>query len=163
MPKGFGALYRTAGTRAGDDIAALASAGLSLRHPRTKRITMLDAEGEQVDVDAQTLALRIDEVEGESGIVFQTWIDADTDVVCTASVLPRQRLRVLELSFYGLSADEIQLPINALFAVAATSKARVVGIVVDRTGTTADHDWDTEIERRLAAAEDGSADVFLFA
>jgi hypothetical protein len=133
--------------RARDRVVGLEAAGMSLAHPGTGRITAISADdesiGEQVDID-RTALLRRAAVESDANFSFQYWIDVDVDVFCTIERLAPD-LVAQRLYLDGLTVEQMRLVIGIVVDQIRAAAGSTRGLILDRSGGSAQEDWDAVI------------------
>ncbi|MFD4906435.1 hypothetical protein [Kitasatospora purpeofusca] len=136
--------YRT--RTSGQDFARLAGAfgraGIHLVQPGLDTAVLLDAEGEHVRLPAERVAELVGLSLGD--LTVKWWFTPDDDLVCG-----------IAYSGYGwekhtyfldaLTAREADTVTEVLLGEARARPEETTALVVDRTGRTAEFDWDTVV------------------
>jgi hypothetical protein len=110
--------------------------GLGLLPPGSGAVTMLDDEGEPVQVPEEAFERR---VRSNAELSFQWWF-AECEGI-HARILVRQSIRIIELGMEGCRQDQLRAIGSALMNRVAELAEHTVGLVFDPVGTTEDYDW----------------------
>lgn len=113
----------------------LAAVGLSLVHPRSGQVMILDPEGEQVPVSRQELREHIAQEAS-----FQWWFAEDHDVYCRVRVA--RGVRIIELGMEGCNAAELAAIGGMLAQRFMRGASASIGLVFDPEGVSEGYDWD---------------------
>jgi hypothetical protein len=128
----------------------LRSAGLSITHPSTHLVTVLDSQGDQFSLSLDAFRRALGQDHGAS---FQWWLADDHDVYCRIREVGG--ISVIELGMEGCSPTEIQGIRRMLEDFFGLSDESSVGLVFDPQGVAEDYDWDRFFvhRERLNAAD----------
>lgn len=127
-------------------------AGLSITHPSTHLVALLDDYGDRFSLSMNDFRMLLDQNRCAS---FQWWLAHDHDVYCRIREV--ERFSVVELGMEGCCPGEIQSILGALKSQLGLSSENSVGLVFDSQGVTEDYDWD----RFFVHAERLGANPFL--
>lgn len=115
----------------------LRSVGLSITHPSTHLVMVLDDQGDRA---ALSLDAFRDLLHQSHGASFQWWLADDHDVYCRIREVGD--VCVVELGMEGCNPAEIQRIRDALEAQIGLSNEISIGLVFDPQGVTEDYEWD---------------------
>jgi hypothetical protein len=115
-----------------EDFAAV---GLSLVHPRSGQVMLLDDEGEQVPASKEELRGRI-----ASSVSFQWWFAEDHAVYCRIRV--SRGVRIIELGLEGCHPAELAAIGGMLGRRFMRGTPKSIGLVFDPEGVSEGYDWD---------------------
>ncbi|MFF2661670.1 hypothetical protein ACFVUH_30435 [Kitasatospora sp. NPDC058032] len=146
----FADWYRTLSS--GRDFEVLAEAfgrvGIHLVQPGFDTAVLLDVEGEHVRLPAARVAELVGLSLGD--LTLKWWFTADSDLVCgiTYSGHGREKHTYFLDSLTAREADTVE---EVLLGQARACPGETLALVVDRTGRTAEFDWDAVIAGTSAA------------
>lgn len=128
----------------------LAATGADLAYPLDKdQISVLDLEGSREIVSSGSFTALLQDDDSPS-LTFQMWYSRSEDMVVTI----RRNLAVVssDTAFYavtcyldGLEIDDVESAIASADQLATASPDEVIGIVIDKHGSTEGFDWDAFI------------------
>ncbi|MFF4960528.1 hypothetical protein [Streptomyces sp. NPDC001222] len=144
MADGFIRWYREAGAESifRDQVAVFEQHGITLAHPGTGVITVINVDGDDIPIDFEALNLIIDL--RLPSVSINWWISADTNVVSSYTHEPLG-CEIQTFWVDGLTAEEARAFNSAVMSTMSRVPTPTRALVCDHQGTTDADDWDSAI------------------
>ncbi|QNP74815.1 hypothetical protein IAG44_38775 [Streptomyces roseirectus] len=142
MGDGFIRWYRERGAESvlSDQVAVFGRYGVTLAHPTTKAMSVINVDGDDVPLDFKVLdlviRLRI------PSVTINWWFSADTNVVASYEYQPFG-CEVQTFWLDGLTAEEARTFESAVVAAVSEVSTPTLALVCDYRGVTDADDWDS--------------------
>jgi hypothetical protein len=162
MSDGFVVHYTTplSGAEIAASLESYDAAGLTVENGLTHVVSLLDGEGDQVNVDRKALIRVLFATAIGERTTFQLWLSESVDVVCSYERLAED-LAAHRYSLDGLLANEIEMTVAAVTAQIGRPSPKTVALAVDREGVAAEVDLDAIVRERGTQPPAFPGDVFL--